>query len=55
MKIALIGYGRMGKTIHRIAEERGHEIVMTVTKENKGDLTADSLRGSKADVAIEFT
>lgn len=55
MKIALIGYGRMGKTIHRIAEERGHEMVMTVTKENKGDLTADSLRGSKADVAIEFT
>ena len=29
MKIALIGYGKMGKTIERIAKERGHEIVST--------------------------
>ena len=30
MKIALIGYGKMGKTIERIALERGHEIVSII-------------------------
>ncbi len=49
MKIALIGYGKMGKAIEQVAKQRGHEIVAIIDKdENKDDLT-------KADVAIEFT
>jgi 4-hydroxy-tetrahydrodipicolinate reductase len=49
MKIALLGYGKMGKVIERIALERGHEIVL-----RKGSL--DSFEGLKnADVAIEFS
>ncbi len=53
MKIALIGYGKMGKAIEEIALERGHQIVLTIDLNNQQDLTAEKL--SKADVAIEFT
>ena len=53
MKIALIGYGKMGKEIEQIAISRGHVIVMKIDIQNQGDLTAENL--SKADVAIEFT
>ncbi|MGQ7869531.1 4-hydroxy-tetrahydrodipicolinate reductase [Sunxiuqinia sp. sy24] len=53
MKIALIGYGRMGKAIESIAKERGHEIVLTIDVDNQNDLTVENLK--KADVAIEFT
>ncbi len=51
MKIALIGYGKMGKTIERIALDRGHEIVARVNSSNPLSGTDLSL----ADVAIEFT
>src|ERR1700737_5644178 len=53
MKIALIGYGKMGKTIERIALKRGHEIVLKVGIENIGDNTVENIR--RADAAIEFT
>ena len=53
MKIALIGYGKMGKTIEAIAKDRGHEIVLTIDLDNQNDLTQENLK--KADVAIEFT
>lgn len=53
MKIALIGYGKMGKTIEQIALQRGHEIVLKVGIENLEDNTIENIR--KADVAIEFT
>lgn len=53
MKIALIGYGKMGKAIEEIALSRGHEIVLKVGIENLEDNTPDNIR--KADVAIEFT
>lgn len=53
MKIALIGYGKMGKEIERIALERGHEIVLKIDINNQHDLTVDNL--AKADAAIEFT
>ncbi|HEX6914698.1 MAG TPA: 4-hydroxy-tetrahydrodipicolinate reductase [Chitinophagaceae bacterium] len=53
MKIALIGYGKMGKAIEAIALSRGHEIVLRITRSNAGDCTAANL--SKADMAIEFT
>jgi 4-hydroxy-tetrahydrodipicolinate reductase len=53
MKIALIGYGKMGKAIEEIAKQRGHEIVLIVDLDNAADFTAANLQ--KADVAIEFT
>jgi len=53
MRIALIGYGKMGKTIERIALSRGHEIVIKIDLDNGFELTPENL--SKADVAIEFT
>lgn len=53
MKIALIGYGKMGKAIEQIALQRGHEIVLTIDMDNAADLNKENL--SKADVAIEFT
>ncbi|MFN7015114.1 MAG: 4-hydroxy-tetrahydrodipicolinate reductase [Bacteroidia bacterium] len=53
MKIALIGYGKMGKEIEQIALSRGHEIVLKISVENLNDFTIENLK--KADVAIEFT
>jgi len=53
MNIALIGYGKMGKEIERIAFSRGHNIVLTIDKDNLNKLTKENLQ--KADVAIEFT
>lgn len=53
MKIALIGYGKMGKAIEQVALRRGHEIVCTVDADNRGDIGSDAFRS--ADVAIEFT
>lgn len=53
MKIALIGYGKMGKTIERIALNRGHEIVCTIDVDNQQDFDSDAFRS--ADIAIEFT
>lgn len=53
MKIALIGYGKMGKTIERIALERGHEIVSVIDVDNPDDFDSEAFKS--ADVAIEFT
>jgi 4-hydroxy-tetrahydrodipicolinate reductase len=53
MKIALIGYGKMGKEIEKIALDRGHEVVLKIDVTNPEDLTLQNLQ--KADVAIEFT
>ena len=53
MKIALIGYGKMGKMIEQIALERGHEIVSIIDIDNQEDF--DSPEFASADVAIEFT
>ena len=51
MKIALIGYGKMGKAIEEIAIERGHEVVLKVTSQSQN--WEKSLEHT--DVAIEFT
>lgn len=53
MKIALIGYGKMGRQIEQIAIQRGHEIVCRIDIDNQEDF--DSKAFSSADVAIEFT
>lgn len=49
MKIALLGFGKMGKTIERLALERGHEIIFRITE----DIQNYDLQ--KADVAIDFS
>ena len=48
MKIALLGYGRMGQAIEKIAVDRGHIIVAKIDKKNEGD-------NYDADVAINFS
>jgi 4-hydroxy-tetrahydrodipicolinate reductase len=53
MKLALIGYGKMGKAIEEVALQRGHEIVLTIDEPNLHDFTKQNM--AKADVAIEFT
>ena len=53
MKIALVGYGKMGKTIEQIARNRGHEIVSIIDVNNPGDFESEAFK--QADVAIEFT
>ncbi|MFT6746020.1 MAG: 4-hydroxy-tetrahydrodipicolinate reductase [Glaciecola sp.] len=53
MRIALLGYGKMGKEIEKIAVERGHEISLKVDGDNLKSFNSDSLSGS--DVAIEFS
>ncbi|MEJ7913092.1 MAG: 4-hydroxy-tetrahydrodipicolinate reductase [Chitinophagaceae bacterium] len=53
MRIALIGYGKMGKLIEQLALENGHEVVLRLNSENRSELTPEAL--SAADVAIEFT
>lgn len=53
MKIALIGYGKMGHMIEAIARNRGHEIVSIIDIDNTADFDSDAFRS--AEVAIEFT
>ena len=53
MKIALIGYGKMGKMIEQIALARGHQIVSIIDIDNQEDFESEAF--ASADVAIEFT
>ena len=53
MKIALIGYGKMGKAIEELALQNGHEIILKITSQNLNDFNLQKLK--LADVAIEFT
>ena len=53
MKIALIGYGKMGHMIEDIALQRGHEIVCKIDADNQQDFDSEAF--INADVAIEFT
>lgn len=53
MKIALLGYGKMGKEIEKIALDRKHSIVLKIDINNLNELTVKNLK--KADVAIDFS
>lgn len=53
MKLALIGYGKMGKMIEQIALDRGHEIVCKIDVDNQDDFESEAFKS--AEVAIEFT
>lgn len=53
MKIAILGYGKMGRIIEQFAFERGHEVVLKVNIDNTDDLNIANLQ--RADVAIDFS
>lgn len=53
MKIGLIGYGKMGKEIEKIAIERGHDIPVIIDMDNLADFTPENI--AMCDVVIEFT
>lgn len=53
MKIALIGYGKMGHEIEKILVSRGHTLPLIIDQDNTDQLTAENL--NQCDVAIEFT
>lgn len=53
MKIALIGYGKMGKAIEEIGLSKGHEFPLKINADNLNEFTSENLKG--IDVAIEFT
>lgn len=53
MRIAILGYGKMGRIIEQFATERGHEIVLKINIDNTEELTIFNLK--KADVAIDFS
>lgn len=53
MRIALLGYGKMGQIVEKIALDRNHEIVLKIDQYNPEELTIENLQ--KADVAIEFS
>lgn len=53
MKIALLGYGKMGRIIEQFALDRGHEIVLKIDENNLDEKTTENLQ--QADVAIDFS
>ena len=53
MKIAILGYGKMGKAIEKIALDRGHEITMKIHRNNQDELNVENLKN--ADVVIDFS
>lgn len=53
MKLAILGYGKMGRIIEQFAMERGHEIVLKVNEHNLDDLSIANLKN--AEVAIDFS
>lgn len=53
MKLAILGYGRMGRAIEKIAVERGHEIVLKVDENNRAACTNEQLK--RAEMVIDFS
>ena len=53
MKVAIVGYGKMGKAIEQLALDAGHEISMIIDADNTSDL--DKISPENTDVAIEFS
>ncbi|MBR3853344.1 MAG: 4-hydroxy-tetrahydrodipicolinate reductase [Tidjanibacter sp.] len=54
MKVAIIGYGKMGHEIEKVLRERGHEVVATIDVDNRKEMMTPEVL-LQADVAIEFT
>jgi len=53
MNIALLGYGKMGRIIEKIATDRKHDVILKIDFYNQQDLTTENLK--KVDVVIEFS
>lgn len=53
MKVALLGYGKMGREIEKILISRGHTVDLIIDRDNGGDLSPEKMAG--IDVAIEFS
>ena len=53
MRITIIGYGKMGKEIEKIAPDRGHEVILKIDRDNIVDFDRDLF--SMSDVAFEFS
>jgi len=53
MKIALIGYGKMGQEVEIVALNRNHQVILKIDKDNENDLIPQNLKD--VDVAIEFS
>lgn len=53
MKIAIIGYGKMGKEIETIAIERNHEVILKIDNNNLSDFNKENLKN--VDIAIDFS
>lgn len=53
MKVSIIGYGKMGKEVIKLARERGHEVVDIFDIDNINEMNVEKLK--KADVVFEFT
>lgn len=53
MNIGLLGYGKMGKEIEKLALDRGHKIVLKINSSNIHELTHDALQ--KTEVLIDFS
>ena len=54
MKVAIIGYGKMGHEIEKVLIERGHEVALRIDVDNReSDMVPEKFAG--VDVAIEFT
>ena len=53
MKVAIVGYGKMGRQIEQVLIERGHEVVLVVDEANAADLRSERIK--QAEVAIEFS
>lgn len=50
MKIALIGYGKMGKEIEKVAVARGHEIVSIIDVDNQDDFNSEAFKSDRKSV-----
>ena len=55
MNLAIIGYGKMGKTIEQIAAQRGHNIALIIDSKNANDFSVEMLKEYNIDAAIEFS
>ncbi len=53
LRLAVVGYGKMGHEVEAMALERGHEVILRIDRENAHELTPERLQF--ADVAIEFS
>lgn len=53
MQIGIIGYGRMGKEVEKIAIQKGHNIIFKINSQNSNELNKQNIK--KVDVAIDFS